>query len=148
MELLIQQLLSLSSFLQRLYLQSHLVHLNYEAPNFLGVHAFLKEQYDSHVEQFDLVSEHIRTLDHFVPLTREELDGVCSCPFTELRSYDCCEMLMVYLQNLESMGMQAKAVGQCARECEAPDIENDMATLVGQVFKAAWFIKATLRSHQ
>jgi DNA-binding ferritin-like protein len=33
--------------------QAHLMHFNYEAGNFLGVHKFLGKQYEKHQEQFD-----------------------------------------------------------------------------------------------
>jgi hypothetical protein len=39
----------------------------------------------------------------------------------------------------------AKDVGMIAKEVQAPDIENYLAELVGMMFKAAWFLKATLR---
>jgi hypothetical protein len=55
-------------------------------------------------------------------------------------------MLITYLQNLEKIGMQAKEIGELAREIKAPDVENYMAELVGQMFKASWKIKASLRS--
>lgn len=48
-------------------------------------------------------------------------------------------------KNLEDIGMQAKDVGEYAKELKAPDVENYMAELVGEMFKAAWFIKSTLR---
>ena len=49
----IQQCISLCSYLNELRTQSHLIHLNYEGSNFFGVHAFLKEQYEAHQDQFD-----------------------------------------------------------------------------------------------
>ena len=38
----IRNLIKLSAYVHQLQVQSHLMHFNYEAPNFLGVHAFLK----------------------------------------------------------------------------------------------------------
>ena len=55
------------------------------------------------------------------------------------------EMLITYLGNLEKVGMQAKEIGEMAREVQAPDVENYMAELVGAMFKASWMIKSTLR---
>jgi hypothetical protein len=54
-------------------------------------------------------------------------------------------MLTVYLKNLELGGMTAKDVGCLAKEVGAPDVENYMADLVKAMFKASWFLKATLR---
>ena len=53
----IQQCISLASYLKELQTQAHLIHLNYEGSNFLGVHAFLKDQYEAHLEQFDALAE-------------------------------------------------------------------------------------------
>ena len=40
----IQQCISLCSYIKDLEPQSHLLHLHYHGANFLGVHAFLKDQ--------------------------------------------------------------------------------------------------------
>lgn len=53
----IQQLISLMGYINQLQIQSHLIHLNYEGANFLGVHAFLKDQYEAHLTQFDTLGE-------------------------------------------------------------------------------------------
>ena len=137
-------LVTLSSALTHLYIQSHLIHLNVEGPLFLPVHEFLKEQYDAHISQFDKTAELVRTLDVFMPMCEKGLLGACK-PFKHVKSYECRDMLMTYLKNLEDIGMQAKDVGEYAKELKAPDVENYMAELVGDMFKAAWFIKSTLR---
>ena len=45
----IRNLIKLSAYVHQLQVQSHLMHFNYEAGNFLGVHAFLKDQYEGTV---------------------------------------------------------------------------------------------------
>jgi hypothetical protein len=55
-------------------------------------------------------------------------------------------MLGVYYKNLEELGMKAKKLEPIAAKVGAIDIQNYMADLVGQAFKAAWFAKATLRN--
>ena len=42
--------------------------------------------------------------------------------------------------------MQSKDLGIAAKEVQAPDVENYSAELVGNSFKSAWFLKATLRN--
>ncbi|MGA1670281.1 MAG: hypothetical protein ACO39F_05265, partial [Candidatus Nanopelagicaceae bacterium] len=64
---LVKHLVMLASMLKELETQSHLIHLNYEGANFLEVHAYLKERYETHLEQFDTVAEEVRSLDHFMP---------------------------------------------------------------------------------
>ena len=141
----IQQCISLCSYLKELETQSHLIHLNIEGSNFLGVHAFLKEQYNEHLEQFDTLAEFIRSMDYMLPQ--------CSCglkdaapPIQAVTSYKNTEMLGVYYKNLEELGMKAKKLEPIAQKIGAIDVANYMAELVGQAFKAAWKIKATLRN--
>lgn len=141
----IQQCISLSSYLKELETQSHLIHLNYEGGNFLGVHAFLKDQYEAHLKQFDTLAEFIRSMDYLMPM--------CGCGLADaspgiqrVTSYKGTEQLAVYYKNLEELGMKCKKLEPIAQKVGAIDIANYLADLVGQAFKAAWQIKATLRS--
>jgi hypothetical protein len=61
----IQQLIGLASYVHQLQVQAHLMHFNYEAGNFLGVHKFLGKQYEKHQEQFDKIGEFIRSMDYY-----------------------------------------------------------------------------------
>jgi DNA-binding ferritin-like protein len=141
----IQQCISLCSYLKELETQSHLIHLNYEGANFLGVHAFLKNQYEAHLEQFDTLGEFIRSMDYLMPTCAKGL-AEASPAFNHCTSYKNTEMLAVYYKNLEELGMKAKKLEPVAAKVGAIDIQNYMAELCGQAFKAAWQIKATLRS--
>lgn len=141
----IQQLISLSSYVKELETQSHLIHLNYEGSNFLGVHEFLKGQYEQHLEQFDALAEFIRSMDYLMPMNNSALRDAMP-PVHEIMSYKGTDMLSVYYKNLEELGSKAKKLEPVAQKVGAIDIQNYMADLVGQAFKAAWFIKATLRN--
>jgi len=143
-EELITQLITFGSYINQLYTQSHLIHLNIEGPLFLPIHEFLKEQYDAHIAQFDQIAEYVRSMDFLMPMCARGLQGACK-GFKHVKSYEAREMLTVYLKNLEAAGMMAKDVGEMAREVKAPDVENYMADVVGAMFKAAWFLKSTLR---
>jgi DNA-binding ferritin-like protein len=55
-------------------------------------------------------------------------------------------MLTTYLKNIEDAGMQAKTVSKYAEDIEAVDVQNYLADVAGAMFKAAWMLKATLRS--
>ena len=141
----IQQCISLCAYLKELETQSHLIHLNIEGPNFLSVHVFLKEQYEAHLEQFDTLGEFIRSMDYLMPM--------CGCGLKDaapvmqaVTSYKGTDMLGVYYKNLEELGMKAKKLEALAEKVHAIDVQNYMADLVGQAFKAAWKIKATLRN--
>lgn len=141
----IQQCISLSSYLKELETQSHLIHLNYEGANFLGVHAFLKDQYEAHLEQFDTLSEFIRSMDYLLPMCARGLADA-GPGIQHVTSYKGTEMLAVYYKNLEELGMKCKKLEPIAAKIGAIDIQNYMADLTGQAFKAAWQIKATLRT--
>lgn len=49
------------------YLKAHNYHWNVEGPNFNDYHAFLKGIYEEAWGAVDLIAEHIRTLDVYVP---------------------------------------------------------------------------------
>ena len=137
-------LVGLASYTNQLYTQSHLIHLNIEAPTFLSIHAFLKDQYNLHIAEFDALSEFVRTLDFFMPMCAKGLQQACK-NFKNVKSYEAREMLTVYLSNLDKAGMMAKDILKIAKEVDAPDVENYLAEYVGDCFKAAWFLKALLR---
>lgn len=141
----IQQCISLASYLKELQTQAHLIHLNIEGPNFLGLHAFLKDQYEAHLEQFDTLSEFIRSMDYLMPMCSRGLADA-GPGIAHVTSYKNTEMLSVYYKNLEELGMKAKKLEPVAAKVGAIDIQNYMADLCGQAFKAAWFTKATLRN--
>ena len=143
-EELAKHLITLGSFVNQLYTQAHLIHLNIEGPLFLPLHEFLKEQYEAHVSQFDALAEFVRTLDYLLPMCNRGLAGA-NKNLKMVKSYEPRSMLLTYLQNLDACGMAAKEVLMVARQVEAPDVENYLADLVGAMFKAAWFLKATLR---
>jgi len=141
----IQQLIGLSAYVHQLQIQSHLIHFNYEAGNFLGVHAFLKDQYEAHLEQFDKLGEFIRSMDYLLPMCHNGLMEA-SPEFKHCTSYKATEMLGVYYKNLEELGMKTKKLEAAAAKIQAIDIQNYMAELCGEAFKAAWMIKASLRN--
>ena len=141
----IQQCISLCAYLKELETQSHLIHLNIEGSNFLGLHEFLKEQYEAHLEQFDTLAEFVRSMDYLLPMCGSGLKDAAP-PMQVVTSYKSTDMLGVYYKNLEELGMKAKKLEALAEKVHAIDIQNYMADLVGQAFKAAWQIKATLRN--
>lgn len=141
----IQQCISLCSYLKELETQAHLLHINFEAPNFFGVHAFLKDQYNAHIQQFDTLAEFIRSMDYLLPLCSRGLADA-GPEIQHVTSYKPNEMLTVYYKNLEELGMKTKKLEPIAAKVGAIDIQNYLSDLCGQAFKAAWQIKATLRN--
>ena len=95
----IRQLIELSAYVHQLQVQSHLMHFNYEAPNFTGIHAFLKDQYEAHINQFDKLGEFIRSMDYLMPMCHDGLMDA-SPDFKHVKSYKPTEMLTVYYLSL------------------------------------------------
>jgi starvation-inducible DNA-binding protein len=141
----IQQCISLCSYIKELQTQSHLIHLNYEGPNFFGVHGFLKDQYQAHEDQFDKLGEFIRSMDYLMPMCSKGLADA-GPGIQHVTSYKGADQLAVYYKNLEELGMKSKKLEPIAAKVGAIDIQNYMAELCGEAFKAAWMIKATLRN--
>lgn len=139
-----QQLVTCAAFAKELETQSHLIHANYEGENFLPVHAFLKDQYEAHLEQFDALVEFVRVMDYLLPMCSCGLKDA-ACGFVNVTQYSGRHMLMAYLQNLETMKCMATRLEAAAGEARAIDVQDYAAELVAACGKAAWFIKATLR---
>ncbi|MGB7564077.1 MAG: hypothetical protein WBM08_04915 [Prochlorococcaceae cyanobacterium] len=138
------KLIVVAAFLDALRLQAHLLHLNYgPAANFLSVHGFLKDRYERHQEQFDLIAEHVMALGARMPGTGRELRSVlpefCEC---DSINPDPVEQLQGYHDNLRLLVCMAKAAADgCG--C-AIDVENSLAELVGDANKASWMLSSML----
>ena len=141
---LVYQMVSFSSYLYQLNTQAHLLHLNVECSNFLAVHEFLKEQYEQHIADFDIVAELVRSMDYLMPSCQCGLMDAYK-KFPAVKTYDARESLTLYTKNLEAGAMMAKDLVDAARETGAPDVENQAADICGRMFKGAWMLKATLR---
>jgi DNA-binding ferritin-like protein len=141
----VSELIKVCSNLDHLRIQAHLIHLNYEAANFLGVHKFLKKQYLDHVEQFDRVGEYIRSMDYLLPMCEKGLSSA-SKEIEHVSSYEPSTMLLTYCNNLTNFAMKLKGIRKQAEKIDAPDVENYIAELIGELFLAAWKIKSMLRN--
>lgn len=141
---LAQMMLCVASCIKELETQAHLIHLNYQGSNFFSIHNFLKGQYDKHVEQFDRISEMLRSLDFYMPMCSKGLAEACE-GFTHCTSMDATHMLTTYLQNLEHVGMKSKCMSKMAKCADAEDVENLAAEFVGAMFKDSYLVKSTLR---
>jgi len=63
-----------------------------------------------------------------------------------VESYEPSNMLLTYYTNLENFAVNLKGIRKQAERIDAPDIENYIAELVGEMFLAAWKIKSILRN--
>ena len=137
-------LIKAASYAHQLQTQAHLIHFNYEGENFLAVHKFLKKEYERYQDEFDKLGEFVRSLDYMMPMCQKGLLGAHK-KFKHVESYNGRSELMTYMRNLETYGFEAKNGVNIARKCDAPDVENYMAEVVGDAFKSAWMCKAMLR---
>jgi len=147
MDELISSMITLSSYCNQLYTQAHLIHFNLESPIFLAVHKFLRKAYLEHVKQFDTIAELVRTMDYFLPMCDKGLSSAYK-GFKHVKSYEARDMLVTYVKNLEEGGMLAKKVSRMADLKDAPDVQNKLADICGQMFHIAYMLKSTLRSQQ
>lgn len=141
---LIAEMIKAASTCDQLRVQAHLIHFNYEASNFLGVHKFLKKQYEAHSQQFDRLGELVRSMDYLMPMCDKGLRSA-SKGCEHVGSYEASSMLVTYYTNLESFAMNLKKTRQAALNCDAPDVDNYLAELIGELFKASWMVKSMLR---
>jgi DNA-binding ferritin-like protein len=143
---LVYKLVEFASYNYQLNTQAHLLHLNIEAPFFLAVHKFLRKQYQQHIDDFDVLAELVRSMDYLMPLCQKGLLGACKS-FKNITTYEARSSLTLYIKNLENGGFMGKELVDLAREVGAPDAENEVAEIVGHMFKAAWMLKSTLRNY-
>lgn len=141
---LISELIQLLSYTEQLRVQSHLIHFNYEGGNFIGIHEFLKKEYELQQEHFDRLGELIRSMDYMVPSCMKGLLNAYK-KFNHCDDYDPILMLCTYIENVENFAITCKKVRRTAMRVDAPDIENYMAELIEDSFKSSWFLKAGLR---
>lgn len=139
-----QCVITLAAGLRRLSAQAHLVHLNYEAPNFLQIHEFFGTQYLAHLDQFDKIAEHVRAADILMPLQTDQLE--CGCiEFQEPASYEPEALLLAYVVSIEAVADYARWISPMAEEMGAIDLVDTLGALYGELRKASWFVKSTLR---
>ncbi len=142
---LAKHLVMLAAYVKELQVQSHLIHLNYEGSNFLEMHKFLKKRYERHLEQFDVIGEHVRAMDFMMPLCSCGLKEALGDCFHNVDSHDGRSMLLTYHQNLCDLCELVCCIEPLAVQMKAIDVANYLAELMADTNKACWYIKASLR---
>jgi len=141
---LVSELIKAASACDQLRVQAHLIHFNYESSNFVGIHKLLQKLYEGHSKQLDRLGELVRSMDYLMPMCdkglRSAYKGLEHCS-----SYEPGVMLHTYYTNLEAFAMSLKKVRKQAAALDAPDVDHYLAELIGELFKASWMLKASLR---
>ncbi len=145
MEQLIQQLKVILGTNFSLYLKSHNYHWNIEGPNFSQYHDFLNGFYNEVFAQTDLIAEHIRYLDSYVPGSMER--------FLELadieEAVDIIPSSMDMMTQLKSDNdrfiIHLRAGIAAAEQANEPAVGNFLQDLLGAHQKKAWMLRSIIK---
>ena len=142
MEQLIQQLKVILGTNFALYLKAHNYHWNIEGSNFPQYHDFLNGFYTEVFAQTDLIAEHVRYLDSYVPGSMER--------FLELadieESVDNIPTAQVMMQNIKYDNdryiIHLRAGIVAAEQANEPAVGNFLQDILGAHQKKAWMLRS------
>ena len=145
MEQLIQQLKVILGTNFALYLKAHNYHWNIEGLNFPQYHDFLNGFYTEVFGQTDLIAEHIRYLNSYVPGSMER--------FLELtdieEAVDNIPTAQSMMQNLKYDNdryiIHLRAGVAAAEQANEPAVGNFLQDLLGAHQKKAWMLRSIIK---
>jgi starvation-inducible DNA-binding protein len=145
MEQLIQQLKVILGTNFALYLKSHNFHWNIEGQNFPQYHDFLNGFYSEVFAQTDLIAEHIRYLDSYVPGSMQR--------FLELadieESVDMIPSALAMMAQIKSDNdrfiVHLRAGIVAADQADEPAVSNFLQELLGAHQKKAWMLRSIIK---
>jgi starvation-inducible DNA-binding protein len=145
MEQLIQQLKVILGTNFALYLKAHNYHWNIEGSNFSQYHDFLNTFYTGVFAQTDLIAEHVRYLDSYVPGSMER--------FLELadieEAVDNIPTAQSMMQNLkydnDRFIIHLRAGIAAAEQANEPAVGNFLQDLLGAHQKQAWMLRSLIK---
>ena len=145
MEQLIQQLKVILGTNFALYLKSHNFHWNIEGQNFPQYHDFLNGFYSEVFAQTDLIAEHIRYLDSYVPGSMQR--------FLELadieESVDMIPSALAMMAQIKSDNdrfiVHLRAGIVAADQAGEPAVSNFLQELLGAHQKKAWMLRSIIK---
>ena len=145
MEQLIQQLKVILGTNFALYLKSHNFHWNIEGQNFPQYHDFLNGFYSEVFAQTDLIAEHIRYLDSYVPGSMQR--------FLELadieESVDTIPSALAMMSQIKSDNdrfiVHLRAGIVAADQAGEPAVSNFLQELLGAHQKKAWMLRSIIK---
>ena len=142
MEQLIQQLKVILGTNFALYLKAHNYHWNIEGSNFPQYHDFLNGFYNEVFAQTDLIAEHVRYLDSYVPGSMER--------FLELadieEAVDIIPSALSMMTQLKSDNdryiVHLRAGIVAAEQANEPAVGNFLQDILGAHQKKAWMLRS------
>jgi starvation-inducible DNA-binding protein len=142
MEQLIQQLKVILGTNFALYLKAHNYHWNIEGSNFPQYHDFLNGFYNEVFAQTDLIAEHVRYLDSYVPGSMERFLQLADIE----EAVDNIPTAQVMMQNIKYDNdryiVHLRAGIVAAEQANEPAVGNFLQDILGAHQKKAWMLKS------
>ena len=145
MEQLIQQLKVILGTNFALYLKAHNYHWNIEGSNFPQYHDFLNGFYNEVFAQTDLIAEHVRYLDSYVPGSMERFLQLADIE----EAVDNIPTAQVMMQNIKYDNdryiVHLRAGIVAAEQANEPAVGNFLQDILGAHQKKAWMLRSIIK---
>ena len=145
MEQLIQQLKVILGTNFALYLKSHNYHWNIEGPNFPQYHDFLNTFYTEVFAQTDLIAEHVRYLDSYVPGSMERFLELADIEEAVDNIPSALSMMTQLKSDNDRYIIHLRAGVAAAEQSNEPAVGNFLQDLLGAHQKKAWMLRSIIK---
>jgi starvation-inducible DNA-binding protein len=145
MEQLIQQLKVILGTNFALYLKSHNYHWNIEGPNFPQYHDFLNNFYAEVFAQTDLIAEHVRYLDSYVPGSMERFLELADIEEAVDNIPSALSMMTQLKSDNDRFIIHLRAGIAAAEQANEPAVGNFLQDLLGAHQKKAWMLRSIIK---
>ena len=145
MEQLIQQLKVILGTNFALYLKSHNYHWNIEGPNFPQYHSFLDGFYNDVFAQTDLIAEHVRYLDSYVPGSMERFLELADIEEAVDNIPSALSMMTQLKSDNDRFIIHLRAGIVAAEQANEPAVGNFLQDLLGAHQKKAWMLRIIIK---
>lgn len=145
MEQLIQQLKVILGTNFALYLKSHNFHWNIEGQNFPQYHDFLNGFYSEVFAQTDLIAEHIRYLDSYVPGSMQRFLELADIEEAVDMIPSALAMMAQIKSDNDRFIVHLRAGIVAADQADEPAVSNFLQELLGAHQKKAWMLRSIIK---
>jgi starvation-inducible DNA-binding protein len=145
MEQLIQQLKVILGTNFALYLKAHNYHWNIEGPNFPQYHDFLNGFYTEVFAQTDLIAEHVRYLDSYVPGSMERFLELADIEEAVDNIPSALSMMTQLKSDNDRFIIHLRAGIAAAEQANEPAIGNFLQDILDQHQKQAWMLRSLIK---
>ena len=145
MEQLIQQLKVILGTNFALYLKAHNYHWNIEGSNFPQYHDFLNGFYTEVFAQTDLIAEHVRYLDSYVPGSMERFLELADIEEAVDNIPSALSMMTQLKSDNDRFIIHLRAGIAAAEQANEPAVGNFLQDLLGAHQKKAWMLRSIIK---